>query len=324
LKNLNHRYKKRILSILAQHLLLFGRGIINYSKETQYQTEKLITSIKNSNPTTQEVNRTISIIRQHSLIFGYGLVKNDPKIINEDKKLIQHLKNLLRETYTPGIIPRVNYLNFKRKISEKVKIRELQTTNTNPGGLPLFGKERISPTIIKNGYLILFSLPSKSKRDTKADTNKTFKLFIHVILVKEGKNVSYKGKRSIINFNGYIHTVIISDTSLLSDATDSQIETTFKIPIQPSNLLTVRTRNGFNIYITGTPHIFKKQLVSDPTQNKYAFFFPTIRTSFTPINKFLTHIIKRVANTSIAEADNISYFITKKIFSQNGIPICLT
>ncbi len=323
MSKLKQKDKKRILSVLSQHFLLFGSGMINYNQKTQTTTESLITSLTNSTQTPSEINSIISIIRQHSLLFGHGIISANPQTIREDGKLIQNLLNTLKhkEPYIPRYIPRVNYLNFKRKLSQKINIRKLPVHPSDSSGLPLFGNNRIPSETIERGYLILFSNPSKKSQNTI--------LSVHIVLIKQRGKVTYKGETSIINSDGYIHTIIITKSSIknssraLKKNKNNHIKTIFNVQINISELLTIRTQKKHNIYVTSNPyHLTRKQILTgDPAKNQFAFFFPLSRHSFSKVTNFLTKIIKRATQVSDIEADNIAYFITKRIFTQNETPI---
>ncbi len=338
MKKLHYKHKKKILSILAQHLFLFGKGVINYDKETLQKVKGLIDSVENEKLSGKDINKLISIIKQHSLLFGHGIIDNNNHTISGDDNLIRYLKNLMKQSssYTPGIIPRVNYLNFKRKISSKINIRKFQKEPTT-GGFPLFGKKRISADTIKNGYLILFSLPNKqqSKHRELPTENAIFNsaTFIHIISITQNGKVKYREEKSIINFDGYIHTIVITKEPYYHNTNNfskfsktpiknGKIETKFKIPVELSDALTIRTKNNSIIYITGNAYYsyIKQQLIANPNKKQFSFFFPNTKNLFTQITQFLTRLIKKASLISNVEADNISYFITKKIFLQNTTP----
>ncbi|GEM_PF-5572377 len=316
MRTLSFKDKKTMLSILSQHQFLFGLGAITYDSNTREQTSDLLRAVENSQLNSGNIYSIVSIIRQHSLIFGEGLISSDQNVISEDKKLIQKLYKLLHseEKYIPTIIPRVNYLNYKRNLSKEIEKRKLIKEKPDPGGYPLFGKKRIALRKISKGYLILFNLPKNYEKPSM--------IFVHIISIKHSESIHYENEKVVILTKNYIHTILISNKDINEECKYKKISrTAFNVPLSSNNLLAISTKTNFNICISGTPHdpAANIRLKSNPSNNEYSYFFPASNSSFPKIDPFLTNLIKYITKISQREADNISYFITRKIFRENQL-----
>ncbi|OHD09801.1 MAG: hypothetical protein A2086_12760 [Spirochaetes bacterium GWD1_27_9] len=90
--------KTKIISILSQHSLIFGEGIVFEEDLVTEESINLMNCLDNLDESS--INRLISIIRQYRLLFGSGLVQYDNKSFDEANDLIEKLLKYLKPQKT--------------------------------------------------------------------------------------------------------------------------------------------------------------------------------------------------------------------------------
>ena len=85
------RQKSRVVSILRQHALIFGAGLVDRAPGVAEETDRLLASLDALD--AARAGRIASILQQHALIFGAGMVLDRQETKEEDLLLVRALRS---------------------------------------------------------------------------------------------------------------------------------------------------------------------------------------------------------------------------------------
>jgi hypothetical protein len=304
--------KKRVRSILKQHALLFGSGIVVDDPGVEAESAELISGLDALDE--RQAARVASIVRQHALLFGKGMVLGEKPADREDDRLVRALVAPRGDSSAPAGV-RIAGARTGTVYSRRASRTDSGTpraVQTGPDALRayrLFGKGRRTSIPQSSGMLALWCHPAGS-------------LGAACLLIPRWSVARHRVESEPVQFwlSGEAHIVLMEPrTQVASSAPHDEWPAAIGPPPPPDMLLTVRTNEKDRICLGMRPHAIPGSchIVASAEEGMESYYFPANEGLFLGLVSFLANAFQAGVDVARSDAEGIAYFAVKRVLQRS-------
>lgn len=292
--------KNRVISILRQHALLFGDGIVCLDPRVRAEAAELAAALQD--PSEAQALRIASILRQHALLFGRGTVLDIEETVSEDQWLLDALARK-----TPGTVPpdAASAVRSSSRSGGKLPDAAHGSPEDLHRGYRLFGEGRRKEIDEKSGMVALWCRNSVSHGAAV--------LFVPL----EGVDRRVLEPEPVqLWLSGPIHVLLIDPFDAVRRALGhGEWPPDLDGPPDPDSMLTIRTDGGDRICLGMRPMSLKgaRHVVAAVEMGIYPYFFPEYGGMMERLSGFLAQVLRAHIGTSRSDAAGVADFAVRRI-----------
>lgn len=312
--------KSRIASILMQHCVLFGGGVIGLDPWVRAEAAELTASLDRLSEA--QARRIASILRQHAILFGHGTVLDTEETVTEDRRLLEALRPAPPQEAPERPLPPPPRPEDPAARTEPPRGRR---TAPDPGPVPsdpaldspsdphrefrLFGEGRRTRIPERAGMAVLWCRDHDS-------------LSSAVLLIPLAGLVRHILEPEPVElwFTGPVHCILMEPFDAVRRGLGHrEWPSSLDGPPDQASMLTIHTDAGDRIClgmrplrIGGTRHV-----AAAVDKGIYPYFFPEDGGLTQRLSGFLAYALRVRIGVSRNDADGVAYFAVRRILRPN-------